>query len=57
MAMNRMDCRHRHGAPSKRITPASIASSGRVIENSPQNSVTAVAVPHSTPIPVKKQKP
>ena len=27
--------------------------SDRVIEGSPQNSVTAVAVPHSTPIPVK----
>ncbi len=28
--------------------------SDKVIEGSPQNSVTAVAVPHSTPIPLKK---
>ena len=28
--------------------------SDRVIEGSPQNSVTAVAVPHGTPIPLKK---
>ena len=28
--------------------------SDRVIEGSPQNSVTAVAVPHATPIPLKK---
>jgi CreA protein len=28
-------------------------NSDRVIEGSPQNSVTAVAVDHATPIPVK----
>ena len=54
MAMNRMDCRHLHGVQSQRITPASIASSDRVIEDSPQSSVTAVAVPRGTPIPLAK---
>ena len=54
MAMNRMDCRHRHSVPSQRITPVFMTCSDRVIEGSPQNSVTAVAVPHSTPIPLEK---
>ena len=54
MAMNRMDCRHRHGAPSQRITPVSMTYSERVIEGSPQNSVTVVAVPRGTPISLEK---
>jgi CreA protein len=39
---------------AKRNTLVYMTYSDRVIEGSPQNSVTAVAVPHSTPIPVKK---
>ena len=38
----------------KRNTLVYMTYSDRVIEGSPQNSVTAVAVPHSTPIAVKK---
>lgn len=39
---------------AKRNTLVYMTYSDRVIEGSPQNSVTAVAVPHSTPIPFKK---
>ena len=39
---------------AKRNTLVYMTYSDRVIEGSPQNSVTAVAVPHSTPIPLKK---
>jgi CreA protein len=38
----------------KRNTLVYMTYSDRVIEGSPQNSVTAVAVPHGTPIPLKK---
>ena len=38
---------------AKRNALIYLTYSDRVIEGSPQNSVTAVAVPHSTPIPVK----
>ena len=38
----------------KRNTLVYMTYSDRVIEGSPQNSVTAVPVPHSTPIPVRK---
>ena len=39
---------------AKRNTLVYLTYSDRVIEGSPQNSVTAVPVPASTPIPVKK---
>ena len=39
---------------AKRNALVYMTYSDRVIEGSPQNSVTAVAVPHTTPIPVKK---
>ena len=39
---------------AKRNTLVYMTYSDKVIEGSPQNSVTAVAVPHSTPIPLKK---
>ncbi|MEG0151028.1 MAG: CreA family protein, partial [Comamonas sp.] len=38
----------------KRNSLVYMTYSDRVIEGSPQNSVTAVAVPASTPIPLKK---
>src|SRR4051812_29812959 len=38
----------------KRNTLVYLTYSDRVIEGSPQNSVTAVAVDHATPIPLKK---
>jgi CreA protein len=38
----------------KRNTLVYMTYSDRVIEGSPQNSVTAVAVPHGTPIPLRK---
>ena len=38
---------------AKRNTLVYLTYSDRVVEGSPQNSVTAVAVDHSTPIPVK----
>jgi CreA protein len=39
---------------AKRNTLVYLTYSERVIEGSPQNSVTAVAVDHATPIPLKK---
>ena len=39
---------------AKRNALVYMTYSDRVIEGSPQNSVTAVAVPHGTPIPLKK---
>lgn len=39
---------------AKRNTLVYMTYSDRIIEGSPQNSVTAVAVPHGTPIPLKK---
>ena len=39
---------------STRNTLVYMTYSDRVIEGSPQNSVTAVPVPHSTPIPLNK---
>lgn len=39
---------------AKRNTLVYMTYSDRVIEGSPQNSVTAVAVPHGTPIPLRK---
>ena len=39
---------------AKRNALVYMTYSDRVIEGSPQNSVTAVAVPHTTPIPLKK---
>jgi CreA protein len=41
---------------AKRNTLVYLTYSERVIEGSPQNSVTAVAVDHATPIPVKGKK-
>ncbi|WP_280192624.1 CreA family protein [Delftia sp. PS-11] len=41
-------------ADAQRNTLVYMTYSDRVIEGSPQNSVTAVPVPHSTPIPLNK---
>ena len=38
---------------AKRNTLVYLTYSDRVVEGSPENSVTAVAVDHATPIPVK----
>ena len=38
---------------AKHNTLVYLTYSDRVVEGSPQNSVTAVAVDHATPIPVK----